>query len=110
MRGVTENPEVLRDVKKLYIEGMKRRKIGEQLGLSDGAVQFIIYKKLELHLRYPRKKRELPKVEQLPREKINRIINLAYWGYHASEIAEDQGVHYNQVSGIIEDARKKGII
>ena len=110
MKVITHDPEILAQVKKLYIEGLQRRAISKTTGLTDGTVQFIIYKKLELHLRYPRKKRELPKANEIPKEKINRIINLAYWGYHASEIAEDQGVHYNQVYGIIEDAKKRGII
>lgn len=110
MKGITADPEVIRDVKKLYIEGVKRREIGNRLGLTDGTVWFIIYEKLQLHHKYPRKKKALPEVPELPKEKINRIINLAYWGYHVAEIAEDQGIHHNQVSGIIEDAKKRGII
>lgn len=98
------------EVEKMYIQGMKRGEICEATGLSDGVVQFIIYKKLELHIRYPRQKDKFPKFDEVPKEKINRIISLAYWGYHVSEIAEDQGIHHNQVSGIIEDAKKRGIL
>jgi hypothetical protein len=110
MKGITSDPEVLRDVKRLYIEGLKRGAICKATGLTDGAVQFIIYHKLQLHLRYPRKKKSVPIQPELPKEKINRIISLAYWGYHVAEIAEDQGIHHNQVHGIIEDAKRKGVL
>jgi hypothetical protein len=110
MKGITSDPEVLIDVKRLYIEGLKRGAICKATGLTDGAVQFIIYHKLQLHLRYPRKKKSVPIQPELPKEKINRIINLAYWGYHVAEIAEDQGINHNQVHGIIEDAKRKGVL
>lgn len=102
--------ETLMQVETMYIQGKKRYDICKATGLSSGAVQFIVYKKLELHLKFGRQKKQLPKFDEVPKDKINRIITLAYWGYHVSEIAEDQGIHHNQVHGIIENAKKRGIL
>ena len=110
MKRLTITPQILKQVKDLYTTGLKRKEIVQSTGLKDGSVYYIIYHKMQLHLRYPRKKKAIPVLPELPKEKVNRIINLAYWGYHVAEIAEDQGINHNQVHGIIEDAKKRGII
>lgn len=110
MKVMTDNTELIQEIQRLYLEGKKRREICNILGLKDKMVSYIIYQKLHLHISHPRRKNKVNKLPDIPKEKINKIINLAYWGYHPNEIAEDQAVNHNQVFTVIQYAKNKGII
>ena len=107
---MTHSPEIVKQVKELYFEGVKANKIREITGLTVGQFQAMVYHKYQWHLRVPRKVGKSTPEKPIETKVIDRIVNLTNWGYHCHEIAEDQGLPLYQVSKIVEEAKNFGRI
>jgi hypothetical protein len=107
---MTHSPEIVKQVKDLYLSGVKAKKIREITGLTVGQFQAMVYHKYQWHLRVPRKVGKSTPEKPIEPNVIDRIVNLTNWGYHCHEIAEDQGLPLYQVSKIVEEAKNFGRI
>jgi DNA-binding transcriptional regulator LsrR (DeoR family) len=93
-------------VKDLYAQGYTRNKIAEMMGVKNIVVQYILYKILLVNKSNTR----CNLMEVLPKDQVNRIINLSCWGYNNYEIAEDLDLPVKNVTLVIKEARNKKLI
>jgi hypothetical protein len=93
-------------VKDLYAQGYTRNKIAEIMGVKNIVVQYILYKILLVNKSNSRSNL----MEVLPKDQVNRIINLCCWGYNNYEIAEDLDLPVKNVTLVIKEARNKKLI
>lgn len=102
--------EIEEKVQDLYIEGLSKKKISKALKMDINQVGYILYIKLKVHQRYPRKRLNTDLLDLLPREKVNRIITLVNFGYNLKEIANDQQLESREVYRLIREAKQKNLI
>jgi DNA-binding transcriptional regulator LsrR (DeoR family) len=105
-----ETKEIMDEVKRLYIEGLTRKKIAAKLGLDSEQVGYILYTKLKLHEIYPRKLMDENIFQILTDQQITRILTLATYGYCCREIAEDQNIEFRKVKKLLDVAESKNMI
>lgn len=94
----------------LYLNGYTKNAISKAIGLSPNQVGYILYTKLKMHEKAPRMSVSTNLVDAMPKHLVNRIIQLASWGYNKKEIAEDTRLPYNRVDVLIREATKKNLI
>jgi hypothetical protein len=97
-------------IQDLYLNGYTKNAISEAIGLSTNQVSYILYTKLKMHEKAPRMAISTNLVENMPKQVVNRIIQLASWGYNKKEIAEETQLPYNRVDVLIKEATKKKLI
>jgi DNA-binding CsgD family transcriptional regulator len=102
--------EIEEKVQDLYVEGLSKKKIANALKVDINQVGYILYIKLKVHMRYPRKKVNTGLLDLLPREKVNRIITLVNFGYNLKEIANDQALDSREVYKLVREAKQKNLI
>lgn len=102
--------EIEEKVQDLYIEGLSKKKISKALDIDINQIGYILYVKLKVHLLYPRKNVNTNLLDQLPREKVNRIITLVNFGYNMQEIANDQELHSREIYKLVREAKQKNLI
>lgn len=105
-----KHEEIAPMVRDLYIEGFTRKRISEVLNVDQDLVGYILYVQLRIHERYPRKQTGEDLFECLPKEKVDKIIMLASFGYTNKEIAEDQDMPHRDVNKIVIEAKRKKLI
>lgn len=91
---------------RLYHQKLQIKEIAEITGIPFGSVKRLFHQKLNLR-RNKKMNLERP-YEHLPKDKINKIITLANFGYTNDEIAYDQEVSTYIVERIIEDHDRTG--
>jgi orotate phosphoribosyltransferase-like protein len=97
-------------IEDLYLNGYTKNAISNAIGLSPNQVAYILYTKLKMHEKAPRMAIGHNLVENMPKQVVNRIIQLASWGYNKKEIAEETRLPYNRVDILIREATKKNLI
>jgi orotate phosphoribosyltransferase-like protein len=97
-------------IEDLYLNGYTKNAISKAIGLSPNQVAYILYTKLRMHEKAPRMAISTNLVENMPKQVVNRIIQLASWGYNKKEIAEETRLPYNRVDILIREATKKNLI
>lgn len=97
-------------IQDLYINGLSKKKISKELEMDINQVGYILYIKLKVHQRYPRKRVNTDLLDLLPREKVNRIITLVNFGYNLKEIANDQDLDSREVYRLVREAKQKNLI
>jgi hypothetical protein len=97
-------------IQDLYISGLSKKKISQALDVDINQVGYILYIKLKVHQRYPRKRVNTDLLDLLPREKVNRIITLVNFGYNLKEIANDQDLDSREVYRLVREAKQKNLI
>ena len=97
-------------IQDLYINGLSKKKISQALDVDINQVGYILYIKLKVHQRYPRKRVNTALLDLLPREKVNRIITLVNFGYNLKEIANDQDLDSREVYRLVREAKQKNLI
>lgn len=97
-------------IKELYLNGYTKNAISKAIGLNPNQVAYILYTKLKMHEKAPRMSVSTNLVDSMPKHLVNRIIQLASWGYNKKEIAEDTRLPYNRVDVLIREATKKNLI
>ena len=97
-------------IQELYLNGYTKNAISEAIGLSPNQVAYILYTKLRMHEKAPRNAIGHNLVDNMPKHLVNRIIQLASWGYNKKEIAEDTRLPYNRVDLLVREASKKNLI
>jgi hypothetical protein len=102
--------EIEEKVQDLYVAGLSKKKISNALDVDINQVGYILYIKLKVHMRYPRKKVNTGLLDLLPREKVNRIITLVNFGYNLKEIANDQDLQAREVYKLVREAKQKNLI
>lgn len=94
----------------LYLDGYTKNSISKVLGMSVNQVSYILYTKLRMHEKSPRKMSSTNLVESMPKHLVDRVITLASWGYNNKEIAEDTRLPYNRVHVLVKEAINKDLI
>ena len=94
----------------LYLDGYTKNSISKVLGMSVNQISYILYTKLRMHEKSPRKMSSTNLVESMPKHLVNRVITLASWGYNNKEIAEDTRLPYNRVYVLVKEATNKDLI
>jgi DNA-binding transcriptional regulator LsrR (DeoR family) len=102
--------EVKGTILDLYLQGYTKAKISEALGMSHPQVAYILYTKLRMHEKAPRNAIGHNLVDNMPKQLVDRVIQLAGWGYNKKEIAEDTRLPYNRVDLLVREANKKNLI
>ena len=102
--------EIEEKVQDLYVEGLSKKKISKALDMDINQVGYILYIKLKVHLRYPRKKVNTNLLDLIPKQKLNRIITLVNFGYNLKEIANDQQLESREVYRLVREAKQKNLI
>lgn len=97
-------------IKDLYLNGYTKTAISKAIGLSPNQVAYILYTKLRMHEKAPRNSIGHNLVENMPKQIVNRVIQLASWGYNKKEIAEETRLPYNRVDLLVREASKKNLI
>lgn len=97
-------------IQDLYLNGYTKNAISKAIGLSPNQVAYILYTKLKMHEKAPRMAISTNLVENMPKHLVNRVIQLAGWGYNKKEIAEDTRLPYNRVDVLVREATKKNLI
>ena len=97
-------------IEDLYINGYTKNAISEVIGLSPNQVAYILYTKLKMHEKAPRNAIGHNLVDNMPKQIVDRVIQLAAWGYNKKEIAEDTRLPYNRVDLLVREASKKNLI
>jgi len=97
-------------IQDLYLNGYTKNAISKAIGLSPSQVAYILYTKLKMHEKAPRNAIGNNLVENMPKQIVNRVIQLAGWGYNKKEIAEDTRLPYNRVDLLVREASKKNLI
>lgn len=97
-------------IEELYLNGYTKNAISKAIGLSPNQVAYIMYTKLKMHEKAPRMSVSTNLVDAMPKHLVNRIIQLASWGYNKKEIAEETRLPYNRVDLLVREATKKNLI
>lgn len=97
-------------IQDLYLNGYTKNAISKAIGLSPNQVAYILYTKLKMHEKAPRMAISTNLVDNMPKHLVNRVIQLAGWGYNKKEIAEDTRLPYNRVDVLVREATKKNLI
>lgn len=97
-------------IQDLYLNGYTKNAISKAIGLSPNQVAYILYTKLKMHEKAPRMAISTNLVDNMPKQLVDRVIQLAGWGYNKKEIAEDTRLPYNRVDVLVREATKKNLI
>jgi hypothetical protein len=93
-------------VRELYTQGNTKHQIADMMGIRITTVNYILYGILEVQTNNPRGNL----VNEMPRELVDRVINLSCWGYSKKEIAEDLEIKFKLVADIVKEATDKKLI
>lgn len=97
-------------IQELYLNGYTKNGIAQSIGLTPNQVGYILYTKLKMHEKAPRNCISHNLVENMPKQVVNRVIQLASWGYNKKEIAEETRLSYNRVDLLVREATNKNLI
>lgn len=97
-------------IEELYLNGYTKNAISKAIGLTPNQVAYIMYTKLKMHKKAPRMAISTNLVDNMPKHLVNRVIQLAGWGYNKKEISEDTRLPYNRVDVLVREATKKNLI
>ena len=84
--GANKYKKVSDSVRDLYLNGYTKNAISKAIGLSPNQVAYILYTKLKMHEKAPRNSIGHNLVDNMPKHLVNRVIQLAGWGYNKKEI------------------------
>lgn len=103
MRKNKFDPKLLEQITDLFIyQKMTREETCKMLGIDKERFKYYVYRKLGI--KNPKNKRKYASVSILDKisdSKINRVLQLARFGYSDLEIGEDQKLKTDEVRAII---------